>query len=336
MDNLSSNNPVEVTDLRDISDYGDWQAELTAALNDVVIIDQRRRDRLEFNGADTGSFLNRLLSFAIQDLSVGEGARPFMLNARGRIVLTFTCLKVAEDAFIVDAIVGHGGEITTRIDMFHFGEDFRMDDISESTSMLTVAGAGAARLLESLQLPLPDTSWSHVETRLNGAQLRIVNAPRTSHPTFDIWCASDEFDALWAGLTEAGALPCGQRAFDALRVIGGVPQHPSEFGEHTTPLDSGGHDGLTDGKGCYPGQEVIERTLALGRPALTLVSVLSTETIEVGSKLMNEDRDVGTITSGVALPNEGWIGLALIKTRFSKAAAWHVGQIAVTPRPAEA
>ena len=110
---------------------------------------------------------------------------------------------------------------------------------------------------------------------------------------------------------------------------------PREFGDHCTPLDASGADGLTDGKGCYPGQEVIERTIALGRPARALVSVESESPLHAGAALSADGATVGTITSGVEYSESSWLGLALVKSRAADRDAFTVDDHPVRRRTTE-
>ncbi len=318
-----------------ITDFGDRRAELSAAQAGAILVDQRHRDRLELSGSDAASFLNRLLTFAVHEIDVGAGCRPFMLDSRGRILLAFECLRVDDDRFIVDAIAGHGEAVSSRIDMFHFGEDFAIADISDKTAMMSVAGPKAADILESLSLPQPGERWSHAATPLGGAPVRVIRSGRIAAPTFDIWTSRSHFETTWRLIVEAGATPAGEHAIEALRLQGGTPAYPSEFGEHSTPLDAGGIDGLTDGKGCYPGQEVIERTIAMGRPALSLVAVQSEADVSEGSRVTLDEKDIGSVTSGALLGDGNWIGLALIKTRYKDTESWRAGSSPLTPRMTE-
>lgn len=318
-----------------IADFGDWRQEALAARDGVALFDRSLRDRIAARGTEVAPFLNRLLSFAMNDVPIGGGCRPFMLDARGRIVLAFSYLRVAEHEVYLDAPTGHGENIHTRIDMFHFGEDFTMEDIRTQTSMMTIAGPQAPACLTELGLPIPDSKWEHHSGEVEGEPVRVVRSAHLKRPCFDLWCDPTARPRIWQKLIDSGAVPAGDRALEVARVEDGVPVYPSEFGEHCTPLDASGADGLTDGKGCYPGQEVIERTLALGRPARRLIAIESDDAFTAGDELTAEGASVGVVTSSCESPESRWLGLALVKTRASESTNFLVSGSTVRRRDTE-
>jgi folate-binding protein YgfZ len=141
-----------------------------------------------------------------------------------------------------------------------------------------------------------------------------------------------DFEPVWNVLMKAGATPVGLDALEARRIAAGIPGHPNELGEHSGPLEAGGMDGITDGKGCYPGQEVIERTLSLGRPPRVLVPVELGSHGEVGVLTGESEKSTGELTSVVTLPDGSVIGLALVKQAALAAKQWYRDGVSVRPR----
>lgn len=318
-----------------ITDFGSWRREAEAAQSGIALFDRSSRSRIAVRGSEIAPFLNRLLSFAVTEITIGQGCRPFMLDARGRIILAFTYVRVDEAEVYLDAPADHGDAVMSRIDMFHFGEDFTMEDVSKSSAGMTLAGPRAAACLADLGLPTPDSSWSHGIGSVADRPVRVIRSAYLRRPCFDVWCDPMDADRIYSVLTESGATLAGERALEFARITDGVPVYPSEFGEHCTPLDAAGSDGLTDGKGCYPGQEVIERTLAIGRPARMLLPVLSEAALTPGDTLAVAGKDVGTITSSAEDPEGGWIGLALVKSRAASADQFVSGESVVRRRDVE-
>lgn len=226
---------------------------------------------LRLHGADTPDFLNRLLTLDVKALAVGAASRAFLLDARGKILLAMRLYRAAADAFWADVDPAHEAAVRQRLDMFHFGERFAID----------------------------------------AAPARLVCCFGDTAPAGDHVVASDRFGPCWDVFVEGdAAAPAGEPVdaawCEARRVEHGVPRWPSEYRDDVTPLDLGAA-GVTEGKGCYPGQEVIERTIALGRPARRLVRVRLEAPASPGD-LVADGKPAGWLTS-VA----GERGLALIK-----------------------
>ena len=307
-----------------IRDLGDANAEFAAAQTGVGVFDLSHRDRLVFAGADCAPFLNRLLTYDITTMNPGDGARPFLLDARGRIRATFNLLCVATDEFWVDTAPGTGDALCAALDMYHFGERFEMSPQTGQTAF-SVQGAQAYELLGRLGWRVPSAPWRHTTVDTDAGQIRIARIDRARGPGYDVYMAPEAVPALLKTVVDAGAVAGGADALEMLRVEAGRADSPAEFGSHSSPLELDALDGLTDGKGCYPGQEVIERTICLGKPPRKLVSVAVEQAATPGTHLTDGDRNVGTLTSVVRLPDGQWVALALIKRRSAEADTWTYG-----------
>jgi folate-binding protein YgfZ len=155
--------------------------------------------------------------------------------------------------------------------------------------------------------------------------IRVARIDRAMGAGYDLWLAPSTAPTVLAALTAARATPCGADALETLRVFARRADTPAEFGEHASPLELDAFDGLTDGKGCYPGQEVIERTLSLGTPPRKLVALALDGETTPGASITDGDRTVGTVTSAARLPDGEWVALALIKRRSADAGPWTCG-----------
>lgn len=232
------------------------------------------RALLRLSGADSRDFLNRLLTLDVKRMAVGAASPAFLLDARGRIVLALRLFCAGPAEFRVDVDPAHEAAVRTRLDMFHFGERFAIEALTDHRLVCVFAD---------------DAPEGGVPTDRFG-------------PCWDLWLPAD------------APLPAGEPVdaawCEARRITQGAPRWPTEYRDDITPLDVG-LAGVSEGKGCYPGQEVIERTLALGRPARRLVRVTLAGAAEPG-ELTAAGAPAGLLTS-VA----GARGLALIKYKLT-------------------
>ena len=100
---------------------------------------------------------------------------------------------------------------------------------------------------------------------------------------------------------------------ELLRIEAGQPGMGSEIKADTIPLEVGLGDHISFSKGCYIGQEIIARMESRGKMARTLVRVRADSALKVGRSLIAGGRRIGVVTSAVHSPEDGWIGLALVK-----------------------
>lgn len=258
----------------------------------ATLFDLSARDRLRIEGADAAAFLNRLLTLDVLHLEVGCGARTFLLSSTGRVEACFHLLRTGEERFLAECGAGHGAEVCAQLDRYHFGERITFVPCDDLT-VFTLQGDGAAELLPEA----PSGPWDHVQTELG----RVARVDRGGDG-YDVWCAAaPTLDA------ERGDLALLER----MRVAAGVPDFPAEYGPHSSPLEVSGTSGVTEQKGCYPGQEVIERTLAIGRPPRKLVRLTVADGVTPGAEVLAGGAKAGVVTSVV-----GALALALVKRKL--------------------
>ncbi len=270
--------------------------------------DLSARDRLRIEGPDAPSFLNRLLTIDARRMEPGAGARTFLLDAKGRIDACFYLLRTGPESYLVECAAGHGAEVLGKLDIYHFGERIEFAPCDDLT-VLSIQGPGAVDALSTAGVTPPEAPWAHHEAHLGGLAVRLVRVDRGGDGV-DVWCSDPGAVRAALGLRVGDAAE-----LEAMRVEAGVPAHPNEYGPHSSPLEVSGTSGVTEGKGCYPGQEVVERTLALGRPPRRLARLELDGPVAAGAGLLSGDDAVGTVTSA-SETEAGVVALALVKRRL--------------------
>lgn len=280
-----------------------------AAREGCAVFDRSDRDRLRFAGPDATDFLHRLLTRSVTGMEPGDCGPAFLLDARGRVRAALHLLRLDATTFLADCAPGAGAGALAALDQYHFGEDLSLA-VAEGFGLLTLQGPGAAGVLASLGAE-PPPPGRHGETTLGAVALRIAGGTHG----YDLWVPVDAVTDVLSVLSAAGAVPGDGDTLEALRVDAGVPEWPAELNEETTPLEADARAGVTEGKGCYPGQEVIERTIALGRPARALRRLVLEGAAGPGAALALDGDVVGHLTSVATRPDGVAVALALVKHR---------------------
>jgi folate-binding Fe-S cluster repair protein YgfZ len=207
---------------------------------------------LKIEGSETTDLLNRIFTLNVQLLEPGEGDWTFLLNHKGRIQHVFWLVKESSACYY--AICEHDiSGLLDAIDMFIFSEDVHL-----SLSDLRCIYRWGAPLDELLNEPL-STRFDVPCFGLDGEQLLLIDAVQASH--------------FIEQLTQRGSATQTLAQVESIRIMRGGSA-PRDYAGNITPLDVSMR-GVSEGKGCYPGQETIERTIALGRPArITLPAVI--------------------------------------------------------------
>jgi aminomethyltransferase len=128
-------------------------------------------------------------------------------------------------------------------------------------------------------------------------------------------------EELLAKLRAAGAIECELATADAVRLEYGRPRHGVEFSDqhlvHEAQLLS--HISFT--KGCYLGQEIVERVRSRGNVNRLLVRVVAdtSEAPSADSPVMVGEKEAGAVKSAAYSPAIGKsIAFALVRAEFVK------------------
>ncbi len=244
--------------------------ELADLVEGAGAFDLGYRGQIAVGSADRVRWLNGMLTNNIQSLAEATGNYSFVLNAQGRILGdcdTYSLpdhLLVVTDRSQIPALMAH-------FDHFIIMDDVVLEDISSTRTALGLAGPLAPQLLAALGVTLPpSTPGSHwlIETRICGVPVQLTaqltGGYATASPRFELWCASENVRTLWDVLLAAGAVPCGLRAAEALRVLEATPRYGIDITDRYLAHETSQTRALHFAKGCYLGQEIVERIRSRG------------------------------------------------------------------------
>jgi folate-binding protein YgfZ len=290
--------------------------EIAALTEAVGAFDLGYRGQIAIGSADRLRWLNGMLTNNIQGLAEGTGNYSFVLNAQGRIQGDCDAFHLADHLLVVTdrsqlpALMAH-------FDRFIIMDDVALEDISSTHTALGIAGPAAPQLLAALgvklPVPAPDVFWL-IQTRICGVPVQLTGGYPTASPRFELWCANESVRMLWDVLLAAGAIPCGIRAAEALRVLEGTPRYGVDLGERDLPQETSQTRALHFSKGCYLGQEIVERIRSRGAVHRRLAQfALSSEPAALPVELTAAGAAAGRITS-TALDNGTRYGLGIVRS----------------------
>lgn len=273
---------------------------------------------IRVTGSDRVRWLNGMVTNSIQALAAGEGCYCFVLNAQGRIQGDLTAF-LEDDALALET--GRGGlpALMALLDRFVIMDDVELADVSAARAGLEVAGPRSAALLEAVGLPadsLAPVRLRPVEWR--GAAAVLVSGFSPLVPRFQVWADPATITRLTQALNEAGAGRVSPAALEQLRMLEGTPRYGVDIRNSETardlPQETGQTRALHFNKGCYLGQEIVERIRSRGQVHRTFGGFqLQGQLPAAGVALEAEGRPVGELTSVAAMdhPVAGRIQLGL-------------------------
>lgn len=256
----------------------------------------------DFSGPDARDFLHRLSTVDVRMLKPGQGRFGFFLHANGKIRSAFWlwCLEPEVFAFeLPPDTPGLGWDaLHSTIEQLTF---------SERQTLTRVEGLECAWLLSDHPEALP---CPPLETRALESEIRVFahGTRLTGRSLFSLWGRparlAQELDRRYPNAT-----PLLREEIHALRIAAGAPGFGTEISPEANPLEIGLQEAIADQKGCYPGQEVIEKIIALGEPAFRLVRIQSAAPLEPGPLTQeSSSTPVGMLTSA-----HGSQGLARVR-----------------------
>jgi folate-binding protein YgfZ len=149
-----------------------------------------------------------------------------------------------------------------------------------------------------------------------------------------VLCASEDRDAVGAGLLAAGAIATSEQAAEVVRVERGRPRYGVDLDDSTIPQEAGLNErAVSFTKGCYVGQETVARLYYKGKPNRHLRGLLiagAADAVTSGAELQLGERAVGRLGSIVYSPTHGPIGLALVRREAAPGDVVAVGADGVT------
>ncbi len=242
---------------------------------------------IELSGPDARDFLQRMSTAQLKGLNPGQGCTSCFLDAKGRIQAYFWlwCLEPNRFAFEFDAgpEVPEGSwkkSLMDFIEHHHFSEQMELKVSTVEPLWILGESPEAPPMGPGSILLINENHWiCHHGSREFGESLYSVWGGREQNPQPQI-----SFEQL-----------------EALRIQHLQPRVGAEITSETNPLEVGLRHALSDQKGCYPGQEVIERILTQGNPPRRLCKIEGPGVAPSGEG----------ITSAVSTPT-GFIALALV------------------------
>jgi len=260
--------------------------ELTVLLHGAGYSPIVDRAFLRITGSDATRWLNGMVSNTIQALEPGEGNYNFLLNAQGRIQGDATIYRdpTAEPAeFVLETDKSQIETVEQMLDKFIIMDDVQLaqvlyiDGVVEARSGVLLIGAKAPDVFRKvisdrweqpfMELPKPGTM---LRGRANGAALVIFTPAQASIPTYRVWCEDEkESGLLQEKLLAMGVSMVNPETLEQHRILSATPKYGQDIRNTETardlPQETAQAHALHFSKGCYLGQEIVERIRSRGQ-----------------------------------------------------------------------
>ena len=296
-----------------VADFGDARAEFQSLLSGCGLSDLSGRAKIAVTGGDRVRWLNGMVSNNVRDLAPGHGVYAFLLNAQGHVQADLYVFQRG-DSLLVDTERGQRDKILQLFDRYIISDDVEVSDISDKLTALGLSGPQTQLVLRTAGIHAPDLGplefcVPKCDCACDCLQCIVVRGDDPAGTSYEIWLAPDKLKSTWNALVAAGATAVGSRARELRRISFGIPQFGVDIRERDLPQETGQTRALNFTKGCYLGQEIVERVRSRGAVHRQFTAFAVEGTLpEPGAKILASEKDekeVGEITSSAILPLPG-------------------------------
>lgn len=239
-------------------------------MSSEVVWADRDRDVVRVDGVDAGAFLHSQLAADVASLTVGDSAHSMLLDPTGHVVALVRVVRHTENLYTLDVEAGHGTAVIERLRRF---------------------------VLRS-RLEMTLTDWAVRAWRGAGVAAAIGDVPGRCAPG---WPSDDAVDVVGARdemPVVPGAAETEPGHVEAMRVDARWPSFGVDLLAGDVPATSGVvRAAVSFTKGCYPGQELVERMDSRGAGAPVQLRVVPRAQLVPGARIEVDGKDVGTVTS---------------------------------------
>jgi len=312
--------------------FGDFDAEYKAIRSAVALVDTNYRALFSLGGPDRQRYLNAVLSSNVRDLKEGQGSVGLLLNPQGHILAEMETYATTERILALSHAMVRERTFAT-LDKFIIMDDVTLEDLTSATGTLDLLGPRSVELLSELAkvdiASLPELV--HLEATLASIPCRIVRRTFAGHPSATLVAAREDVVPLWQNVLGSvraiGGAPAGFAAVNSIRLESGIAWFGQDYDDKNIPHEAGlevSH--ISYEKGCYTGQEIVERVRSRGHAnrRLTGLQFFDARMPAAGTRLLVSGdpagKEAGHVTSSAFSPLLSRpIGLGYLRREHSAA-----------------
>jgi folate-binding protein YgfZ len=238
------------------------ETEIVALATGAAIHDLGWMRRVAVRGEDRFRWLSGMVTNTVNDLAPATGAWNLVLNAQGRIQGDLTVWR-DEDELELAIAADQYDRLLAHFEHFIIMDDVELVPLLDQTAV-GLTGPQADQMLHRLGLPTLGEPMTNVRVEWNGLDLRLMRGYGVLGLHYEFWVPLAGLAKLWKFLCTAGAVPVGIASLNAFRIAEGIPEYGIDMVERDLPQETSQMRALSFNKGCYLGQEIVERIRSRG------------------------------------------------------------------------
>jgi len=318
------------------------RAEFAALVSGCGVFDLSNRSKISLSGKDRVRWLNGMITNKVRDLAEGQGIYAFVLNPQGHILGDLYTYNRG-DWLLIDTDQAQAEKLLGIFRKYIIMDKVELAELSGRLTTIGIAGPKARQILHAARFELQELEVLQVmDLTRSETPITVVRKDNLALDWYEIWVAPEQVAAVRESLTSAGAASVSSDAVELLRIASGIPRYGQDIRERDLPQETEQLHALNFNKGCYIGQEIVERIRSRGAVHRKFGGFEVTGALPaLGSKVQAEGKDVGEVTSAALLPlakGDRPVALGYIRREAANAGQrLQAGdaQLSVTPVPFE-
>jgi folate-binding protein YgfZ len=291
-------------------------AGYTALRESAAWRDLPGRGVIRVTGEDRARLLHAMTTNHVQGLAPGQGCYAFFLNAQGRILADVNILCF-EDHFLLDTEPEVRTKVYEHLERYIIADDVTLEDRSAGAAAVSIEGPRAGEVLARWGAPAPAEPYG---CALWGSRV-VARADTTGAGGFLVLCPAEAKPDLVAQLETAGVPQATPEEARIVRIENGRPRYGEEITERYLVQETDQLRAVSFNKGCYLGQEIVERVRSRGQVhrVLRRLEIEGAQPPAAGVKLMSDGQVAAEIASAVYSPALGkTVALAYVRTALAQ------------------
>jgi folate-binding protein YgfZ len=284
-------------------------------LHNAGILDLSARGRIRVTGEDRARLLHAMTTNHVQQMKPGDGLYTFFLNAQGRI-LADACILCFGDHLLLDTPPETRESVFQHLDHYIIADDVSLEDITSDTCCIALEGPESVRVAGAAGLPSPNPRYGHAEW----GEALVARIAEAGKDGVRIYAPAARREQLIQTLEAVGAISASLEDADAIRLRNFRPGYGRDINESSLPQETQQMQAVHFQKGCYLGQEIVERIRSRGHVNKTLMGFAmdNAEAPCKGTKLQAGDKEAGEVTSAAGSPEGQSFGLAVVRVPWNR------------------
>lgn len=275
-------------------------------------IDLSARGKIRVTGEDRARLLHAMTTNSVNDLAPGSGVYTFFLNEKGRILGDAYLYNFGDD-MLLDTEPETATKLRDHLERFIIADDVTLQDETNDWAVIGLEGPQSTEVSTGAGLAVPQARYGVLKWG-SGFVARVASSSREG---LRIFVSASEKQSVIQHLAGAGIPNAGTAEARIVRIENGIPRYGEEITERYLVQETQATHAVHFNKGCYLGQEIVERVRSRGQVhrLLTSIRIKGEAGPAPGIKLKSNGADAGEIASAVYAPALGEIAaMAYVRT----------------------